>query len=356
MEGIRLENPDFLYLFVLLPPALLLFVATRWRRRRDLRAFGRIDTLSRLMTRVSNRRPWIKFLFRLSAMALLIMAAVNPQTGSRLEQAQREGIDIVVALDVSRSMMAEDISPSRLERARLSVSRLIDGLGQDRVGLVVFAGSAVTQVPVTADHRAAQMILRTLGPHSIQTQGTAIGHAIERAMAAFPAEGQNSKVLIVISDGENHGDDPVGIARIARQRGITIHTVGIGTPGGAPIPVYQNNQLSGYVRDEGGNTVVSRYDESSLRQIAEAGGGSFSPGMGADLGLGALLDEMKDMEKGVYESMVFADYESRFHYFVALALALLTLEIFIFERKNKWFNQLRLFSVRSIWDRPVVKE
>jgi Ca-activated chloride channel homolog len=343
MEILRFENPQYFYFFALIPVLLGLFWLSWHMRRRALRRFGQEQVIKSLMPWRSVRRPWIRFAMLLLAFSLLIIAISNPLVGSRMQEAKREGIDVMIAMDVSRSMLAEDIRPNRMERAKMAVSRLIDRLENDRVGLVVFAGHAITQVPVTTDHSAAKMILRTVNTNSVSVQGTAIGSAIERALASFPGEDLKNKVLIIISDGENHLDDPVAQARLAAQSGVTIHTVGIGTLAGAPIPVYRNNQLSGFLRDNQGNTVVSRYDEATLRAIAEATGGVFRHGTGADMGLNSILDEIRKVEKDTFETMVFADYQSRYHYFVALALLFLLLEIFIFERKNKWLEKIKLF-------------
>jgi len=343
MDIIRLENTEYLYLLLMLPVFILLFVGARYLRSRALKAFGRKEVMPSLMPWVSVRRPWIKFSLLMVALTFVIMAAVNPMIGSRLEEARQEAADIIIALDVSRSMLAEDLRPNRLERAKLSVSRIIDRLGGDRIGIVIFAGQAITQVPLTTDHHAARMLLRTVNTESIQMQGTAIGAAIERAVMSFAADDLTNKVLIIISDGENHMDDPVEAARMARQRGLTIHTIGIGTPEGAPIPVYRNNQLTGFLRDNQGNTVVSRYDENTLREIARAGGGIFQHGRGTDVGLGNILDEIKKLDTDEFDSLIFADYESRFHYFLALALIVLLLELLIFERKNKWLEKIKLF-------------
>ena len=274
---------------------------------------------------------------------MLVLALANPLIGSRMQEAKREGIDVIVALDVSRSMLAEDIRPNRMERAKMAISRLIDRLENDRVGLVIFAGNAITQVPVTSDLSAAKMMLRTVNTNSVLVQGTALGSAIERAMSSFSGEKLENKVIIIISDGENHLDDPVEQAKLASEQGVVIHTVGIGTGAGAPIPVFQGQQLSGFLRDNQGNTVVSRFDETTLRGIAEATGGVFRYGTGADMGLNGILDEIKKVEKDTFETIVFADYQSRYHYFVALALFFLVLEIFIFERKNKWLDKINLF-------------
>ena len=344
MEGIRLEHPEFLVFLAFIPLAVLLFILARWRRRRNLRRFGEESTIRRLMPWVSLRRPWIKFLLLIVGWTCILLAAINPQTGSRFGEATLQGIDIVVAVDVSRSMLAEDIQPNRLERARLSVMRLIDELEQDRIGLVAFAGSAITQVPLTNDLRAARMLLRTLGIHSVPEQGTAIGSAIERAMAAFDMNAPQERVLIILSDGENHSDDPVQAARQASQAGIAIHTVGVGRPEGAPIPEYQSGRLSGFLRDSQGQTVVSRYDESILKEIAMAGGGRFHEGTGPDMGLQRLLRELRDLDRQEYKATVYAEYKSRVALFLALGLALLLLEMFLFERKNKWLEKLQLFT------------
>lgn len=343
MDMIRFEHPEFLFLFALIPVFFLVFVVSRYVRKKTLRRFGLQETVALMMPWVSNRRPWVKFIILMMAYVFLITAAINPQIGSRLLEARREGVDIIVALDVSRSMLAEDIQPNRLERAKMSVSRLIDRLEGDRIGIVAFAGSAITQVPLTSDHHAARMMLRTITTNSVQTQGTAIGSAIQRAMVSFSDEDLTNKVLIVISDGENHLDDPVEVAREAHQKGLTIHTVGIGTPNGAPIPIYREKQLTGFFRDNEGNTIVSKFDESTLRQISTEAGGVFREGQGADLGLSNILEEIKQMEKEEFDSMKFAEYESRFHYFIALTLLALVLDLLIFERKNKWMGRIKLF-------------
>lgn len=343
MDILRFENPQYFYLFALVPVLLGLFCLSWHFRKQALNRFGQQKVFKVLMPWRSVRRPWLRFGLLILAFCMVILAATNPMVGSRMQEAKHQGVDLIVALDVSRSMLAEDIRPNRLERARMAVSRLIDRLENDRVGIVLFAGSAITQVPITTDHSAAKMILRTATPASVPLQGTAIGSAIERAMASFQGEDLKNKVIIIVSDGENHIDDPVAVAKLAAEAGVIIHTVGIGTQAGAPVPVYNNNQLTGFLRDNEGNTVVTRYDEATLRQIAEVTGGVFRHGTGADMGLNSILDEIRNMEQETFEVMVFADYQSRFHYFVALALLFLVLEIFIFERKNKWLEKINLF-------------
>jgi Ca-activated chloride channel homolog len=345
MEMLIFENSRFFYLFLIVPAIIVLFIVARFFQKKAFDNFGDSAVISKLIPMQSLRRPWIKMILMVFAFSMLIIAAVNPKIGSRMEEVKREGVDIVVAIDVSRSMLSEDIKPNRLERAKAAVSRLIDNLGNDRIGIVAFAGNAVTQVPITSDHSAAKMILRTISMHTVSTQGTAIGAAIERAMASFLDRELKNKTIIIISDGENHLDDPIEISKKAAEQGIVIHTIGIGTPEGGPIPVYQNKRLMGFLKDNEGNTVISRYDEQTLKSIASTTGGVFMHGVGADMGLNSVLKEIKSLEKEEYESTIFADYESRFHYFVALALIFLLLELVILERKNKWIDKIKIFKI-----------
>lgn len=346
MDILRFENQLFFYLFIIIPLMLLLFLPALYYRRKRLEKLGEWSTVSRLLPLRSVRRPWIKLVLLLFAFSCMILAAVNPQIGYKTEEAKSKGVDIIIALDVSRSMLAEDIRPNRMDRARMAVSRFVDRLEGDRVGVVIFAGSAVTQVPLTADHDAAKMILRTVNTESVQVQGTAIGAALERSIAAFSGTESRSRVVVLVSDGENHQDDPIPVAKRAGEMGIVIHTVGIGTPQGAPIPIHRNNQLAGFMRDHEGNTIVSRYDEPMLRSIAQQAEGTFQTGTGPDLGLNRILEEIRNMEQQEFETTRFSEYESRFHYFIALAIIFLLLEVLIFERKNKWLNKINLFEVK----------
>ena len=345
MDILRFENQEYFVLFAILPFLLLIFATALYIRKKRIKKLGSWNVVGRMMPMRSFTRPWIRFTLFLLAFSSLIMAAVNPQIGFKTEEAKSKGIDIVVALDVSRSMLAEDIRPNRMDRAKLAVSRLIDRLDNDRISLVVFAGSAVTQVPMTSDHDAVKMILRTVNTNSVQVQGTAIGRALERSIASFSGQDERSRVIILVSDGENHQDDPIPVASRAAEQGIIIHTVGIGTPQGAPVPVYRSGQLSGFLRDHEGNTVVSRFDEPMLRAIAQTANGIFQTGTGPDLGLNKILEEIRKMEQQEYETTRFSEYESRFHYFIAFALIFFVLELIIFERKNKWLNKIKLFDV-----------
>ncbi len=343
MNIIQFENPHYFWLFALLPVLILLVWISVYSRKKNLRKLGSSHMIKQMIPYHSFKRTWLKALLFIFAFASLIMALVNPQVGYKTEEVTSSGIDIVIALDVSRSMQAEDIRPNRMERAKLAVSSLIDRLENDRVGLVLFAGTAVTQVPLTHDHEAAKMILRTVDTESIDFQGTSLSSALERGIAAFSGYETNSKVIILISDGENHDDSPDEVAQRAEEQNIIIHTVGVGTPQGAPIPVARNNQLSGFLRDDEGNTVVSRFDEALLRNLAQTANGTFQNSSAPDLGLNNILDQIRSMEQQEFETKKFSEYESRFHYFIALALLFLLLDVLIFERKNIWLNTIRLF-------------
>ncbi len=340
---IRFEHPELFYLFLLIPVIVFVFLISRYLRKRNLKAFGQETLIRSMSPLLSDKRPYIKFLLIVAAISSIIMASVNPQTGSRMEELRVEGADIIVALDVSRSMLAQDVRPNRLERAKLAVNRLIDRLEQDRIGIVLFAGSAQSQVPLTSDHNAAKMILRTANTNSVAVQGTAIELAIDRAVLAFQDDQPHNKAMIIISDGESHEDAPLQAAKRAADKGIVIHTIGIGSRTGAPIPIEENGQITGYLRDQDGNTVISRYNEQMLREIAETTGGIFRHGGGADLGLDELLEQIRALEQEEFEIFMFAEYETRYYVFVVLALILLSIEIVVLERKNKYLSKINIF-------------
>ncbi len=340
---IRFEHPELFYLFLLIPLLGLVFLLSRYLRKRNLKAFGQDSLVRSMSPLLSDKRPYIKFLLVLTALSAIIIAAVSPQTGSRMEEVHVKGADVIVALDVSRSMLAQDARPNRLERAKLAVNRLIDQLEQDRIGIVLFAGSAQLQVPLTSDHHTAKMILRTVNINSVPVQGTAIERAIQRSLLAFQDDQMHNKTIIIISDGESHEDEPLQAAKRAAEKGVVIHTIGIGSRTGAPIPIEENGNITGYLRDQQGNTVISRYNEPLLTEIAEITGGVFRHGTGTDLGLDEILEQIRTLEQEEHETFLFADYESRFQIFVALALLLLATELIILERKNKYMSKIDIF-------------
>jgi Ca-activated chloride channel homolog len=339
----RFEHTDVLYALLAIPAFVLLFSWMLFWRKRALKRFGEWMIIRRLIPDMSTNRIIFKFVILMTAYAFLVIALANPQIGSKLIEGERKGIDLMIALDVSTSMLARDIEPSRLERSKQAISRLIDQLGNDRIGIVVFAGQAYVQLPITTDYAAAKLFLSAINTNIVPVQGTAIGAAIELSAKSFDNE-MHSRAIIIITDGENHEDDPVKAAKTAADQGIKIFTVGMGLPEGAPIPDYDAyNRQTGFKKDRQGNTVITKLDEGMLQQIAATGNGVYVRASNAQVGLNRIFNEISKLEKTEFESKIFSDYESRFHYFIALTLLLLLIEILIFERKSKWLRKIKLF-------------
>jgi Ca-activated chloride channel homolog len=339
----RFEHTEVLYALLAIPAFVLIFSWMLFWRKRALRRFGDWMIIKRLVPDMSVNRIIFKFFILMTAYSFLVIGLANPQIGSKLIEGERKGIDIMIALDVSTSMLARDIEPSRLERSKQAISRLIDKLGNDRIGIVVFAGQAYVQLPITTDYAAAKMFLSAINTNIVPVQGTAIGAAIELAAKSFDTE-THSRAIIIITDGENHEDDPVKMAKASADKGINIYTVGMGLPEGAPIPEFDAyNRQIGFKRDRQGNTVVTRLDEGMLQQIAAAGNGIYVRANNTQVGLNRIFEEISKLEKTEFESRIFSDYESRFHYFIALSLFFLLIEILIFERKNKWLRKIKPF-------------
>lgn len=337
---IQFERPDILYLLILIPIFLLWFLILQRQKRNRMKLFGDNDLLSVLMPNKSKRRPNIKLLFLSIAFIFFIVGLANPQIGSKLEEMKRQGVEIVIALDVSNSMMAEDIKPNRLERAKRTISQLIDKLHGDKVGLIVFAGKAYIQMPTTTDYRAAKMFLSSISPGIVPVQGTAIGEAIELGIASFTEENDKNKVLLVITDGENHEEGAIKLAEEATQKGIHVYTIGMGLPKGTPIPVMDRYGRKDYRRDKSGEIVITKLNETMLQQIASAGEGEYIPATQLD----NLMDDIQKMDKQEFESKIYSDYEDRFQYFFGLALFFLFLEMILLSRKNKYLKNVNLFS------------
>jgi len=313
-----------------------------WKKK-ALNSYGEMSVIYRLIPAVSNGRLVLKFAILMLAFTMLIFGLANPQIGSKLVEGERKGIDIMVALDVSNSMLAQDIEPNRLERAKQAISKLVDKLGNDRIGMVVFAGNAYVQLPITTDHSAAKMFLSTISTKVVPTQGTAIGEAIELAEQSFDDE-SHSRAIIVITDGETHEDDAVKIADASSDKGIYVYTIGMGLPQGSPIPeVDKYGRQTGFKKDRQGNTVVTRLNEDMLQQIASAGNGTYVRANNTQAGLSKVFEEINKLEKTEFESKMFSDYEDRFQYFIALSILFLILELLIFERKSKLLSKIEVF-------------
>ena len=295
----------------------------------------------------SKGKQRLKFILFTIAYFFLVIGIANPQIGSKLEEVKREGIDLMIAIDVSNSMKAEDISPNRLERTKRSIEKLIENLHNDRIGLIIFAGQAFVQLPITSDYAAAKLFTSTVSSDIIPVQGTAIGAAINEAIVALGKDDSKNKALIVVTDGENHEDDALEAAKEAAKKGITVHTIGMGSIQGAPIPLYRNGRKAGFRTDKEGNTVVSKLNQPMLQDIAKAGNGLYIRASNARTGLSMLLEEIGKMEKQEYDSKTYTDYEDRFQPFIIIALVLFLIDFFITERKSKWFRKVNLFKTQK---------
>jgi Ca-activated chloride channel homolog len=342
----QFANPHYLYLLILIPVFVLVYVLILISRKKAIHKFGDIEIIARLMPLSSKKRPWFKFILYLLSLALLIIALARPQHGSKLKEVKTKGIEIIIALDISNSMLAEDreFKPNRLEAAKRAVIRLVDNLKDDKIGLVVFAGSAFMQVPVTADYTATKMMLASVNPGMISEQGTAIGDAINLAMKAFNPNNEKQKALIIISDGENHLDNPVDMAVSAAAKGISVFTIGIGDPNGSPIPVGSGSEFR---KDNSGAVIVSRLDEEMLINIAQAGNGKYIRANSSKFGLLTLYNEIEKLEKSELGTAVFSEFEDLYQYLIFPALLLLLLDLAIMNRKNRYLEKFKLFNLRS---------
>lgn len=330
----RIENEYYLYGLLLLPLlAVLFFLASKWRKQAAAR-MADWPLFQRLMPNYSSRRLLWKFLLYLGALASILIGLANPQLGTKLEKVKRQGVDVIIAVDLSKSMMADDIQPNRLERAKTLVSRLLESLRNDRVALIVFAGNAYLQMPFTVDYSAAKLFLKTMDPSIIPTQGTSIGGAIDLANETFDQETKKFKSLILITDGENHEEGAIDLAEDAAEQGVIIHTLGIGSESGARIPNYIKGRRAGFKKDRNDEIVVSKLEEGMLQEIAELSGGNYYRIKGARNEVDRIVEDINSMDKKDFEDRVFTSYDDKFQYFLAFALLLLLVEFLLPERKQ----------------------
>jgi len=332
---LRFDNLLYLHLLWLIPVLILFYVSVfRWKKRAMAR-FGNLDLIKKLSQSISQKRRITKIILLISAVIFMIFALAKPQIGTKLEQVRREGVDILVAMDVSLSMKAEDVKPNRLEKAKHAVGKIIDLLDGDRIGLIAFAGTPFVQCPLTLDYGAAKMFLDIMDTDLIPTPGTAIGEAILKAAETFESRERKYKVLILITDGEDHEGEPVKAAEMAEKEGVVIYTVGIGTVEGDPIPLYNETGMNlGHKKDREGHVVTSKLDELSLEKIALHTGGKYYRATGSENELNKIYEDIFKMEKKELASLKFSQYEDRFQYLLIFALVLLIIEPFIPERKK----------------------
>ncbi len=320
----------FLLLLLLVPLIPLLYALVMRRRTRNIRKFGDEELVKELMPSYSKAKGWVRIILFTLAFALFVIGLARPQIGAKLKEHQAKGAEIMICLDVSNSMLAEDYSPNRLDRAKLAISKIVDRLQGDRIGLIVFAGSSFVQLPITTDYVSAKMFLSSVNTESVPVQGTAIGDAVLTAAKSFSIQSEKSRAIIVITDGENHEDDPISAAEQVAEMGIKLYTIGVGSAEGQPIP--KDGSL---MKDKDGNIVVTRLDEATLQSMADAGNGAYVHAGNEEFGLNPIIDDIKKMEDEEFNSVVFEEYDEQYMYFFAASLLLLVLEMLIGERRIK---------------------
>lgn len=323
-------NPVFLWLLLLVPVIPVVYAVMSALRRRRIKAFGDRELVEALMPSRSVSKGWWKIILFDLALAFFLIGLFRPLVGAKLTERETKGAEIMICLDVSNSMLAQDYTPDRLSRAKLAISRLVDKLQGDRIGLVVFAGTSFVQLPITTDYVSAKLFLNTIDTKSVPVQGTAIGDAILTAAKSFSAQSERSRAIIVITDGENHEDDAVEAAKQVAQTGIKVYTIGVGSLSGQPITT-----ASGLLKDKNGEIVVSRLDEETLKDIARAGNGSYVHAGKGNFGLEPIIDQISKFEDERFNSIVFEEYDEQYMYFFALALVLLVIEVLIGDRRAK---------------------
>lgn len=345
MQLFRFANPEFLYLLLFIPVMILLFIINSIRRKRSLKRIGDPHLVEKLLPERSSVRPLVKFILQIFAVSAAVIMLGRPQFGSKIEEVRKEGVEVIIALDVSNSMYAEDIQPNRLTRAKQAISRLVDNLENDRIGLIVFAGDAYTQIPVTTDYISAKMFLSAIGPEMVPKQGTAIGAAISLGIRSFSQGEDKSKAMIIITDGENHEDDPLVAATEAAEKGIVIHAIGIGSAEGVPVPVPAGGRKD-FLKDAEGSTVISKLDEEVLKKIVVSTNGTYVRASNTNIGLDKIFSEIRKMKKDEIESTRYTEYNDQFQIFAAMTLFFLIAEFMVMDRKNKKLMNIRLFNFK----------
>lgn len=342
---IQFDEKIYFYLLFTIPVLIVLYLFLLIWKKRTQKKFGDSFLLKRLTPTRSYYKGTLKLIFFLLGLSGLIMGLVNPKIGTKLETVKREGVDIVFAVDVSKSMLAEDIAPNRLEKAKRLVSEIINQLASDRIGIIAYAGQAFPQLPITTDYGAAKMFLQSMNTDMLTSQGTAINEAIELATTFYDDEEQTNRVLFIISDGEDHSEEStMSSVEEAVEEGITIYTIGVGTPKGSVIPIKRNGIMESLKKDALGLTVITKLNQDVLMEISDEGNGQYIDGSNTDAAVEFIKEELLQMDKKEFEAKQFAEYKDQFQWFLGAGLLFLFLEIFILDRKTKWLKRLNLFN------------
>lgn len=335
----RFENPAFLYLLIIIPVIIVIRLLEMRKRKLKLKKFGDLSLLKQLMPDVSSSRKSLKFWLMIAALALLIVMLARPQMGTKISQEKRKGIEVIISLDISNSMRAEDVVPSRLDKSKMLVENMVDNFTNDKVGLVVFAGDAFIQLPITSDYVSAKMFLQNTDPSLIATQGTDLAGAIELSSKSFTQQDKVGRAILIITDGEDHEGGAIEAAEKARKNGIRVFVLGVGSTKGSPVP----DGNGGYLKDNSGQEVISALNEEMCKQVAQAGGGAYIHVDNTSLAQRQLNDELTKLQKGDISSVVYSEYDEQFQAVGILVLILLIIEMLILERKNQLFKKIKLF-------------
>ena len=342
----QIEEPKYFYLFIAVAILLLFYLLTGYWKRKKQKEFADSALLEQLSPQKSVFKPVLKMIFVLLGLSFLILAMVNPKMGTQLKTVKRQGVDIVFALDVSKSMLAEDIAPNRLEKSKQIISKIIDKLGSDRVGIIIYAGNSYPLLPITTDHGAAKMFLQNASPDMVSSQGTAINEALELAKTFFDDDTQTNRFLFIISDGEDHEENSGKIAKEIVDLGINTYTIGVGSNKGGPIPVKSNGKFIGYKKDNKDEVVITKLNVETLKDIAENGNGKYIYGNKTSKTIEYVEELLLKADKKEFESKQFSDYKDQFQWFVGFGLLFLVLDVFLLSKKTKWVQKLNLFNER----------
>ena len=340
----QLDEISFIYLGLIIPILFLVFLIFRRWQKKSIRKYFDINTIKFLSPEISNSKPLLKFIIISIALLMLVISLVNPKIGTELKTVKREGVDIVFAIDVSKSMLAEDIAPNRIIKSKRIVSELFNNLGSDRVGIIAYASTAIPVLPITTDFSSARMFLESLNTDMLSSQGTSIAEAINLSKNYFNDENQTNRVLCVISDGEDHEIQNNNLSDIAKEAGITILSIGVGSPNGAPIPIKENDIVKSYKKDDKGEVVITKLNENILKDMATQTGGIYFKGDNTNSVVSSIVDELKEMDKQEFESKQFVSFKDQFQWFLFVGLFLIILDVVVFERKTYWLDKLNLFN------------
>ncbi len=340
----QIEEPKYIIYFLFIAILIVMyFVVVYWKRKKQ-RAFADLQLLKKLSPESSKFKSALKFIVIIISLSFLIFALMNPKIGTQLKTIKRQGVDIVFALDVSKSMLAEDIAPNRLEKSKQIISKIIDKLGGDRVGIIIYAGNAYPLLPITTDHAAAKMFLQNASPNTVSSQGTAINEALRLSKTFFDDESQTNRFLFIVSDGEDHKKNSDNLAKDVLKEGIKTFTIGVGTTKGGPIPIKRNGKFLGYKKNNKDEVVITQLHDETLKQIAKKGDGKYIYGNNTSKTVDFIEELLNDAEKKEFETKQFSDYKDQFQWFVALGLLFLVLDVFLLNKKTKWIQKLNLFN------------